>query len=157
MLILRHAWLNLWDKHMTTGRINQVSIVNNWQFASAENLHSLTASLDKITKGLITNPPSCFIRTTHWTTSLRLFITNRQSLPIEFTPEGFTPMEDCSRCYFYPDNSTSVFFQLIEKGCYVNRPFLTNRSKEAPAKYRLQATNIRQHSPKWVQIVIPRG
>ena len=22
--ILRHAWLNLWDKHMTTGRINQV-------------------------------------------------------------------------------------------------------------------------------------
>ena len=25
--ILRHAWLNLWDKHMTTGRINQVAIV----------------------------------------------------------------------------------------------------------------------------------
>ena len=25
--ILRHAWLNLWDKHMTTGRINQVTIV----------------------------------------------------------------------------------------------------------------------------------
>ena len=25
MLILRYAWLNLWDKHMTTGRINQVS------------------------------------------------------------------------------------------------------------------------------------
>ena len=24
--ILRHAWLNLWDKHMTTGRINQVTI-----------------------------------------------------------------------------------------------------------------------------------
>ena len=24
-LILRHAWLNLWDKHMTTGRINQVT------------------------------------------------------------------------------------------------------------------------------------
>ena len=21
---LRHAWLNLWDKHMITGRINQV-------------------------------------------------------------------------------------------------------------------------------------
>ena len=26
-LILRHAWLNLWDKHMTTGRINQVPTV----------------------------------------------------------------------------------------------------------------------------------
>ena len=25
ILILRHAWLNLWDKHMTTGRINQVA------------------------------------------------------------------------------------------------------------------------------------
>ena len=24
--ILRHAWLNLWDKHMTTGRINQVTL-----------------------------------------------------------------------------------------------------------------------------------
>ena len=23
--ILRHAWLSLWDKHMTTGRINQVT------------------------------------------------------------------------------------------------------------------------------------
>ena len=26
-LILRHAWLSLWDKHMTTGRINQVTIL----------------------------------------------------------------------------------------------------------------------------------
>ena len=25
--ILTHAWLNLWDKHMTTGRINQVAIL----------------------------------------------------------------------------------------------------------------------------------
>ena len=27
LLILRHAWLSLWDKHITTGRINQVTIV----------------------------------------------------------------------------------------------------------------------------------
>ena len=26
LFILRHAWLNLWDKRMTTGRINQVYI-----------------------------------------------------------------------------------------------------------------------------------
>ena len=26
-LVLRHAWLNLWDKHMTTGRINQITCV----------------------------------------------------------------------------------------------------------------------------------
>ena len=25
LFILRHAWLNLWDKRMTTGRINQVT------------------------------------------------------------------------------------------------------------------------------------
>jgi hypothetical protein len=29
LLILRHAWLNLWDKHMTTGRINQVTILTS--------------------------------------------------------------------------------------------------------------------------------
>ncbi len=28
-MILRHAWLSLWDKHMTTGRINQVTILNS--------------------------------------------------------------------------------------------------------------------------------
>jgi hypothetical protein len=27
LFILRHAWLNLSDKHMTTGRINQVTIL----------------------------------------------------------------------------------------------------------------------------------
>ena len=29
LLILRHAWLNLWDKHMTTGRINQVAFLGD--------------------------------------------------------------------------------------------------------------------------------
>ena len=29
--ILRHAWLNLWDKHMTTGRINQITILKRPQ------------------------------------------------------------------------------------------------------------------------------
>ena len=28
--ILGHAWLNLWDKHMTTGRINQVLTFCQW-------------------------------------------------------------------------------------------------------------------------------
>ena len=27
-LTLRHAWLSLWDKHMTTGRINQITYVS---------------------------------------------------------------------------------------------------------------------------------
>ena len=35
LFILRHAWLNLWDKHMTTGRINQVTFfVRKITFAS---------------------------------------------------------------------------------------------------------------------------
>ena len=34
MFILRHAWLNLWDKHMTTGRINQVTSIK-WNHSNA--------------------------------------------------------------------------------------------------------------------------
>ena len=30
LFILRHAWLNLWDKRMTTGRINQVNIFESF-------------------------------------------------------------------------------------------------------------------------------
>lgn len=37
LFILRHAWLNLWDKHMTTGRINQVTIS---VCAANKSLHS---------------------------------------------------------------------------------------------------------------------
>ena len=45
MLILRHAWLNLWDKHMTTGRINQVSknqfsMLSHKKLRLSTNLHS---------------------------------------------------------------------------------------------------------------------
>ena len=31
--ILRHAWLNLWDERMTTGRINQVAIMDSVQLS----------------------------------------------------------------------------------------------------------------------------
>ena len=40
LFILRHAWLNLWDKHMTTGRINQVTF-----FFSKRNMIHTRASL----------------------------------------------------------------------------------------------------------------
>ena len=36
--ILGHAWLNLWDKHMTTGRINQVSTFSRRAVLSGEIL-----------------------------------------------------------------------------------------------------------------------
>ena len=46
ILILRHAWLNLWDKHMTTGRINQVAAeIFFWNRAQCE--HRITRSLGK--------------------------------------------------------------------------------------------------------------
>ena len=34
LFILRHAWLNLWDKHMTTGRINQVTTFQKHRLSS---------------------------------------------------------------------------------------------------------------------------
>ena len=52
LFILRHAWLNLWDKHMTTGRINQVSHYFHHWYASINatsishhppSFHKLTA------------------------------------------------------------------------------------------------------------------
>ena len=43
--ILRHAWLNLWDKHMTTGRINQVTTVERrrWTVARGRRRRATTA------------------------------------------------------------------------------------------------------------------
>lgn len=35
--ILTHAWLNLWDERMTTGRINQVAIAVSHSFAVKQN------------------------------------------------------------------------------------------------------------------------
>ena len=43
LFILRHAWLNLWDKHMTTGRINQVTIVH--QSETRRNTNPTGASI----------------------------------------------------------------------------------------------------------------
>ena len=51
--ILRHAWLNLWDKHMTTGRINQVTPCSDTQFIGnvmllhLEELHDSLPSLSE--------------------------------------------------------------------------------------------------------------
>ena len=37
LFILRHAWLNLWDKHMTTGRINQVTTFQFTNYSAAQS------------------------------------------------------------------------------------------------------------------------
>jgi hypothetical protein len=42
LFILRHAWLNLWDKHMTTGRINQVAVVKKTFISGRKDLEVLT-------------------------------------------------------------------------------------------------------------------
>ena len=44
LFILRHAWLNLWDKHMTTGRINQVTTYPNAQETSCNAMYSCSKS-----------------------------------------------------------------------------------------------------------------
>ena len=44
--ILRHAWLNLWDERMTTGRINQVAILNCSPDRQKPLLHQAEATLD---------------------------------------------------------------------------------------------------------------
>ena len=36
IFILRHAWLNLWDERMTTGRINQVANIKTIRHWHAE-------------------------------------------------------------------------------------------------------------------------
>lgn len=36
--ILRHAWLNLWDERMTTGRINQIAIFRTPGFSGMDNM-----------------------------------------------------------------------------------------------------------------------
>ena len=40
LFILRHAWLNLWDKHMTTGRINQVTLLSDLPLRRTEPLRN---------------------------------------------------------------------------------------------------------------------
>ena len=46
-LVLRHAWLNLWDKHMTTGRINQVTV----QSDNRNDYRHFTVDRPKLTIG----------------------------------------------------------------------------------------------------------
>ena len=41
LFILTHAWLNLWDKHMTTGRINQVAFINHGKTPTNSRKHSV--------------------------------------------------------------------------------------------------------------------
>ena len=46
--ILRHAWLNLWDERITTGRINQVAILNIVQYdrvIDASHKHTVTGTV----------------------------------------------------------------------------------------------------------------
>ena len=48
--ILRHAWLNLLDKHMTTGRINQVALFIFLFFLSKRDFLSVKESFFGIEK-----------------------------------------------------------------------------------------------------------
>ena len=71
MLILRHAWLNLLDKHMTTGRINQVAVVVSTRLGQRHTPshstgvlrthgHRLIRVFDKLNKSLSHKSKSSF-------------------------------------------------------------------------------------------------
>ena len=57
LFILRHAWLNLWDKRMTTGRINQVNIFahKRWMHCSNQQLERTHAN-DKRSRNTKSRP-----------------------------------------------------------------------------------------------------
>jgi len=63
MLILRHAWLNLLDKHMTTGRINQVAVVVLVHDSGKRHHNSIARLIrvfDKLNKSLSHKSKSSF-------------------------------------------------------------------------------------------------
>ena len=47
LFILRHAWLNLWDKHMTTGRINQVTTFREFKPPPLDATEEWTAAYSR--------------------------------------------------------------------------------------------------------------
>ena len=55
--ILRHAWLNLWDERMTTGRINQVAIhyIPPSPPSHAENQHSCSLDWEMVVSLIATS------------------------------------------------------------------------------------------------------
>ena len=82
--ILRHAWLNLWDERMTTGRINQVAIfvvapTSNSQRTNAcvlrLMLHSNHRQRSKLTHSLFSQSIQWWIRINCYTWNL--FISNQ--------------------------------------------------------------------------------
>ena len=58
--ILRHAWLNLWDKRMTTGRINQVAIL------TTQALTALTQRCSKLLHIVFTGDNFLVLSNVNW-------------------------------------------------------------------------------------------
>ena len=65
LFILRHAWLSLWDKHMTTGRINQITIIKRPQ-RSRSFAKSLELSIPNIVIVLRAKQTRGFVRPRDW-------------------------------------------------------------------------------------------
>ena len=114
--ILRHAWLSLWDKHMTTGRINQVTI------GTPERTRR-TVSLDRPrSEGRPTHHTSAATRTAEGSTILQILghrLTNwRQeraaeahSLPADTVNHGDRPAArpyECTRDSWNDANLTAL-------------------------------------------------
>ena len=63
--VLRHAWLNLWDKHMTTGRINQISI---YRVSVRKRIQTHTHTLSTLSS---TKPSQLSVALCHWCSNIQ--------------------------------------------------------------------------------------
>ena len=78
LLILRHAWLNHWNKHMTTGRINQVSSLANTRNGLLQSTVKYSVERRTSLKEGMSPPrqPMCSISHSFTATTIRFHIVN---------------------------------------------------------------------------------
>ena len=115
--ILRHAWLNLWDKHMTTGRINQV-----WRRTLYLNTHEGAAGI--FNRGPSTSNVSTFSRSNGCAVRFHLCLRAHVVLTYRLL---HTCMHKCSTCE--QSNKSAIFanyFHLDFSTRYLATNFLFN-------------------------------
>ena len=128
--ILRHAWLNLWDKRMTTGRINQIAIHFN-PFTKLFNILKMNCQLNSHTKSIIIKSNRCVLRIIITNKNLRtrklVYFLSSQHKPFhEFQPvivrRTKSPCLDRGSTAFSHDNTTLTERQFIWYHPYTDQP-----------------------------------
>ena len=94
LLILRHAWLSPLDKHMTTGRINQVSILLS--HGSSENA-PIPNSFTYVLLKKVSQVGTCFSQSFYPKIKWLVHFT----LPFELT-SGYCDSKSCAQPFYQP-------------------------------------------------------